>query len=515
MALLLGIDAGTTSLKAGLYDETGRRRAVAVEAYSLDTPEPDQVELDSEIYWQSAIRAVRRVLSEGRGRAADVEAMAVSSQGETIIPVAADGRPLRPAIVWLDNRASQEAADLATRFDGPTVYATTGIPAVIPTWPACKILWLRRHEPEVFGSAARFVLVSDFLMHRLTGRFVTDGGVQSTSLMYDIRSDRWWVEMLDTVGLTPDRLPELAGPGTVVGHLTTTAADALGLTTGVAVVAGGMDQGAGAVGVGNIGRGVVSESTGGALTIQASVDLPDADPTMRTPVYLHSARDEYLYCPVCPTGGMALTWFRDRFGQAEVASAGGAGAYALLDDLAATAPAGSAGLLLLPHLSGAFSPEYEPRARAVFFGFTLGHERAHFARAVLEAVAFMLRRNLELLASAGAGATEVRSHGGGARSELWNQIKADVCRLPIVTLQEDNAAILGDALLAAVATGAFANLSEASSAMVRPRARYEPNPLHATVYEDAYGRYVELFDVLRPMFETEPPAALGAQNPGG
>ncbi len=518
MALLLGVDAGTTALKAGLYDEAGRCLAAAVEEYALDTPSPDRVELAAETYWRAATNAVRRVLAEGRAGRDDVAAMAVSSQGETLVPVAADGRPLGPAIVWLDNRADREARELASRFDDGTVYATTGVPAVVPTWPACKMLWLRRNEPGLFASAARFLLVEDFLLHRLTGRFVTDGGIQSTSLVYDIRTGRWWGEMLEAVGIGPERLPELAGTGTVVGRLTPTAADALGLTSGIPVVAGGMDQGAGAVGVGNIGPGVISESTGGALTLQASVERSDGDPTRRTPVYVHSAPGGYLYCPVCPTGGMALTWFRDRFGGPEVARAAaeGGSAYELLTELAATAPAGSDGLVMLPHLSGAFSPEYEPRARGVFFGFTLGHERAHFARAVLEAVAFMLRRNLELLTDAGARAGEVRSHGGGARSSLWTQIKADVCRLPVVTLEGGDAAILGDAMLAGVATGVFRDLDEACRAMVRPRERYEPDPTSAGVYEEAYRRYLELFDVLRPLFIAEPPPAMAAgQEMGG
>ncbi|HEX8940721.1 MAG TPA: FGGY family carbohydrate kinase [Candidatus Limnocylindrales bacterium] len=517
MGLLLGLDAGTTSLKAGLYDESGAARAVAVEEYRLLTPSPDRVELDPARYWEAAGTAVRQAMATSGAGPADVTAMAVSSQGETLVAVAADGRPLGPAIVWLDNRADDEAAELAARFDPSEVYERTGVPAVVPTWPACKLLWLRRHEPERFGAAARFLLVEDLLLHRLTGRFVTEGGVQSTSLLYDIRRDAWWPAMLEAVGLEPERLPELARPGSVVGRLSGRAAAELGLAAGIPVVAGGMDQGAGAVGVGNVGSGLVSESTGGALTLQASVPRPDGDPSRQTPVYVHSAPEGYLYCPVCPTGGMALTWFRDRFGEDLVARsrAEGRSAYDLLTELAAAVPPGSDGLVMLPHLSGAFSPEYEPRARGVFFGFTLGHERGHFVRAVLEAVAFMLRRNLELLTVAGAEAVEIRSHGGGARSPLWNQVKADVCGLPVVTLEGADAAVLGDAMLAGVAVGAFRDLAEATEAMVRPAARYEPRPAAVAVYESSYRRYVELFDVLRPLFAADPsPAAVVGRGAG-
>jgi xylulokinase len=505
MGLLLGIDAGTTSLKVGVYDDDGSTLATAGEEYRLETPEADRAELDSDRYWDAAVSATARALEAAGRNGRDIEAIAVSSQGETIVPVDRRGDALGPAIVWLDNRARAEAAELAAAFDPAEVYAATGIPAIDPTWPATKILWWARHEPDLFASAARFLLVEDLLLHRLTGRFVTEGGVSCTSLLYDIRSHAWWPPMLDAVGIDAARLPEIASPGSVVGTLTSSAATVLGVSGDVRVVAGGMDQGAGAVGVGNIGPGIVSESTGGALTLQAAVDRSDGDLTGRTPVYVHSAPGRYLYCPVCPTGGMALTWFRDRFGDTEIARAAAEGrsAYDLLTELAATAPPGSDGLLLLPHLMGAFSPEYVPEARGVWFGFTLAHGKAHFVRAILEAIAYMLRRNLELLADAGATADEVHAHGGGARSALWCGIKADVTGLPVVTLEGEDAAVRGDAMLAGVAIGAFRDLEQARSAMVVSGRRFLPDPANREVYDTGYRRYRELFDALRPAFAAD------------
>lgn len=516
MGILLGVDAGTTSLKVGVFDPAGALLAVAGREYALDTPDAERAEIDPAVYWRSLVDAVREAVAVAGARPVDVTAIAVSSQGETVIPVDAAGGALGPAIVWLDNRAAVEAMELAARFDQPSTYAATGVPAIVPTWTACKLLWWRRHDRALFHGAARFLLVEDFLLHRLTGRFVSEGGVQCTSLLYDIRSGGWWQPMLDHLELTADRLPELARPGGVVGSLRPEAADALGLPSSVAVVAGGMDQGAGAVGVGNFGPGIVSESTGGALTLQASVDRPDGDASRQTPVYVHSAPGRYLYCPVCPTGGMVLTWFRDRFAAHEMARAAAEGrsAYDLLTELASVAPAGSDGLTMLPHLMGAFSPEYEPNARGVFYGFTLAHGRPHFVRAILEGVAFMLRRNLELLAGAGASAAEVHSHGGGARSELWCQIKADVTGLPVATMEGEDAALRGDAMLAGVATGAFANLDEASRAMVVPRRRYEPDTALRATYDGAYRRYLDLFEALRPLFAMASPAPIGQPDAG-
>lgn len=502
MSLLIGLDIGTTSVKAGVFEPSGRQLAAVGQEYRIDHPAPDRAEIDAETYWASSVVAVRRALGIAGVDTDRVAAIGVSSQGETVVPVGANGRALGPALVWLDNRALAEARELAERFGDAEVYDRTGVPSITPTWTACKLLWWRRHEPGMFAAARRFLLVEDFVIHRLSGRFVTEGGVQSTSLLYDIRRDGWWDAMLEAVGIGPERLPELVRPGAVVGTLSSEAAGALGLPPGVRVVAGGMDQGAGAVGVGNIGDGVVSESTGGALTLQASVDHHGGDPTRQTPVYVHSAPDRYLYCPVCPTGGMALTWFRDQFGAEEAARAAreGGNAYDLLTALAAGVPPGADGLTMLPHLMGAFSPEYEPEARGVFYGFTLHHGKPHFVRAVLEAVAFMLRRNLELLAGAGAQATQIRSHGGGSRSALWNQVKADACALPVITLEGDDAAVRGDAMIAGVAAGIFTDVSVACAAMVRVKDRYEPDLATRVAYEDAYGRYVRLFDALRPLF---------------
>jgi len=499
---LIGLDIGTTAVKAGLLGEDGRMVGVATEEYSLRHPAPDRAELDAGTYWTAAVSAIRRVLAAAGTDPATVVAIGVSSQGETVVPVDVHGQAVGPALVWLDNRALAEAREIERAFGGAAIYDATGVPAVVPTWTACKILWLRRHEPATFAAASRFLLVEDLVLHRLTGRFVSDGGVACTSLLYDIRAHGWWPPMLDAVGIGPERLPELIRPGDVAGTLWASAAEALGLSRSVRVVAGGMDQGAGAVGVGNVGSGVVSESTGGALTLQASVDRPDGDPSRQTPVYVHSAPDTYLYCPVCPTGGMALTWFRDGFGGEEIARAAaeGTSAYDLLTALAAEVPPGAEGLTMLPHLMGAFSPEYEPEARGAFYGLTLRHGKGHAVRAILEAVAFMLRRNLELLATAGAPALEVRSHGGGSRSDLWNRIKADACGIPVVTLEGEDAALRGDAMLAGVAAGVFADLDAATAIAVATKRRYDPDPAARADYDVAYARYLKLFDAVRPMF---------------
>jgi xylulokinase len=444
MSQLIGLDIGTTSVKVGIFDASGRQLVSVGREYALDHPAPDRAEVDATTYWSATIAAVGEALTAPGVERQAVRAVGVSSQGETVVAVDAEGRPIRPAIVWLDNRATDEARELGERFGDAAVYERTGVPTVNPTWTACKLLWLRRHEGAQFEGASRFLLVEDLLLHRLAGRFVTEGGVQSTSLLYDIGRHAWWPEMLDAIGVGPERLPELVAPGSVVGTLTTEAATALGLPADVLVVAGGMDQGR-RCGVGTSAAASSREhrrrpdAPGDRRAARRGRQRPDARLRPLGP-------DRYLYCPVCPTGGMALTWFRDQFGAEEVAQAmrEGGSAYDRLTAEAASVAPGAGGLTMLPHLMGAFSPEYEPAALGVFYGFTLHHGKAHFVRAVLEGVTFMLRRNLELLATAGAPASEIRSHGGGARSPVWNQIKADACGLPVVTLEGEDAAVRGE-----------------------------------------------------------------------
>ena len=504
MPLLLGIDIGTTSVKAGLFDIEGRCLSFGQRDYTLQTPAVDHVELDANTYWNETCMVVREILHSEGVVGQEILGICVSSQGETVIPVDIQGNPIYKAIVWLDNRAHSEAQQLNEQL-GIQVYNHTGIPEINPTWTACKLAWLRNNEPDIFKSAHKFLLVQDFIIHHLTGQFITEGAIACTTLLFDIVEHQWWPQALDCIGLEPKRLPTISKPGSVAGFLTQQAAEALGLATGIPVILGGMDQAVGAIGAGNIFPEMVSETTGGALVIQVTVSNPNIDPSGRVPVYIHSVPDQYLFAPVCDTGGLALQWFCNTFGAIErqQASREGVDVYDLLTRLAEEAPPGSDGLLMLPHLSGAFSPEYNPLARGVYYGFTLFHKKSHFTRAVLEAVAYMLRRNLELIAKTGIRAEELRATGGGASSRLWRQIKADVCQLPVVTLRFGDTAPLGDAMLAAVAVGLFSSLSEAVDAMVSTGERLEPIPENVALYEEAYQRYCQINDVLDPLFRRQ------------
>jgi xylulokinase len=320
-------------------------------------------------------------------------------------------------------------------------------------------------------------------------------------LYYDISRGCWWDAVLREIGIGENNLPRLVPPGEVIGNITAEASLQTGLPQSTKVVGGGMDQSVGAIGAGNIITGVVSETTGAALTIQVTIPSPDVDKHKIVPVYCHSIPGKFLFVPVCSTAGMAYKWFRDTFAEMEVEQAKkeNLDSYDLLSGLAANVPPGSDGLVMLPHLMGAYSPFPNPAARGSFTGFTLSHTRGHFARAILEGVAFLLKRNLEVLQDVGVEITEIRSTGGGARSPLWNQIKSNVCNLPVVTLQYEDTALLGDAILAGVAAGIFQSVEDGCAKMVALKNNIVPD-FQSTNYLEVYQRYCDLDQTLNDYF---------------
>jgi len=340
------------------------------------------------------------------------------------------------------------------------------------------------------------------LLYRLTGQTVTSQAQQTSSLLLDIQAHDWWPAMMEFVGVTPDLLGRLLKPGEPVGPLLSQAAEELGLTTRTLAVAGSMDQAIAALGAGETRPGLVVESTGGAMGIVATLDEPLFDPQRAIPCYLHAMPDTYCLLPWGHTAGMALKWFRDQFFdlEADAARQAGRDPYDDMTALAAQVPPGCDGLVALPHLEGAFCPEFNPNARAVFFGATLRHGRAHFIRALLESVAYMLKRDLDLLEGLGIPVETVTSLGGGARSPLWLQIKADVLQKPVQTVQVEEAACLGAAILGAVAAREYPNYTTAVTNMVRYNRVIQPDLSNQEVYRQRYEQYVELYSRLAPMF---------------
>jgi len=503
MSYLLGIDAGTTSMKVALFDVDGLLINSFTEEYQLETPVLDWVELDPDFYWQSCVRGIRAVIDSSGVASEKIKALAISSQGETLITLDKNGEPLRKAIVWLDNRSKEEAEAIAEKFGTKETYLKTGSPEIVPTWASTKIMWLRKNEPSVFENTYKFLLVEDFLIYKLTGKFIGSFALYTSSLLIDIIKRKYWEEMLEFLKIKPAQLPELRESAEVVKNVTDEAAQLTGLSTHTLVVTGGMDQPCGATGSGNIKPGIVTENTGASLNICATVSTPVFDPKQRIPVQCHILKNRYLLLPWCQTAGMVLKWFREGFcsdltKEAELKKQN---VYDMLTERASKIAPGSDGLIMLPHLAGAMCPEFNLNAKGVFFGVTLKHDKNHFVRAIMESIGYMLRSNIDILEEMGVEIAEVISTGGASKSALWNQIKSDILQKPIITLSQQESCCLGAAILAGVGSGVFETVEEASSRMVNRMDSFVSNDNSAHAYSQAYEKYLALYDSLEKLFE--------------
>ena len=470
MGKFLGIDIGTTSLKAAVFSETGERLALKTVDYTLITDsQTGFIEFDAEEY----IRMTKGVIDELSAECGEITAISVDTQGETIIFTDKDDKPLCNAIVWLDNRADKEALKITEKYGNELVYNVTGQSEIAAGWPASKVMWMRDNRPEIFSKIDKIFLLEDWVLYNLTGEFVTEPTIQSSSLYYDIVNRDWWDEMLGFIGIGREKLPKLVPTATKIGEY-----------NGIPVVSGMLDQIAGTIGAGVTSPDKISEMTGTIMAVCILTDkIPPYNPSSIVPCHMHALDGKYCLILCSSTAGMALKWYKNQF--CENLS------FKDIDAIAEKVSAGSDGLVMLPYFCGSSTPRYNPNVRAVFSGIDLSHTRAHFARAIMEAIAFNLRQNLE---SVGIDTIkELRITGGGASSPLWAGIKSNVVNKELSTLKEGETACLGSALCAAVGVGVYESLTAASDAVVKTAKTYKPTGVS---YDEAYRRYCELDNLI-------------------
>lgn len=499
--VILSVDLGTTSIKQALIDENGKIMAISTREYELLTPHVSWVECPEETYWEAFKSGLAELLETSGVRGESIAALGISAQGETLFFLDENMKPLRNAIVWMDNRAGAQAEAQRERFGDELCYRRTGQVQFDPCWPAAKVMWVRDNEPEVFKRTRKIVLIEDWLIYRLTGKLVSEGSLLCSTLYWDITTKTYWKDMLDFIGIDESYLPQILEPGTAVASVTPEAAARTGLSANTIVCTGALDQAAGAIGVGNIREGILSENIGAALAICAPMNTVRFDPNRVMPLHYFGIPDMYML-HTFTTGGMAVKWFRDAFCSEErtVAEASGRSAYGVMDDEAAQVAPGCDGLVALPHLGGSMAPDVDPNAKGAFAGFTLKHTKAHFCRAIMESIGYIIRRNIDALGDMGLKFDELRSLGGGSKSPVWNQIKADIIHTPLVTTHSREAACLGAAILAGTAVGIFPDVEGAVEAFVKQKERFEPDPENAGVYDRNYELYKRLFRELKGFF---------------
>ncbi len=494
---LLGLDVGTSGCKALLFSEDGTLVAHASREYPVDLPRPGWAEQDISRVWVLAQEAMGEVIA--RSGLTEVVAIGLSVHGEAITPVDRDGRPLRPTILGMDTRTGAQNDWLRERFGARALFERTGMPIhTVNTLP--KLLWIRDKEPDTWRAADRFLLVEDFLIERMTGEAVISQCLASRTQLVDLASGAWDPEILAELGLDPSRLARIEPSGTPVGSLSPQLTAALGLTRPPIVVTGGHDQACGALGVGLTSPGLASVSTGTAEVVEVALSSPVVSRPLfdgNISVYHHVVPGLFLAMTLNHSGGLALRWFRDALCEPHLAraSVSGTDAYDLiLED----APAGPTSLLVLPHFAGSGTPTFDTTSRGAFLGLTFATDRAELAKAILEGLTYELRMNLELLRDGGVVIDVLRAIGGGARSGMWLQLKADVTGIPVATPSVTEAAGLGAALLAGVGAGVFPSAATAAKGCLRIAETRQPDPVAHRSYDERYAIYRDLYAAVVP-----------------
>lgn len=492
----IGCDVGSQSLKGIMVDPSGAVVAQASAAYATEYPQPGWAQQDPADWRRALAHVVGRLREQCHVRPDEIRTLGLATQVDGLVAVDADAEALHPAIIWLDRRGAGQARAFrtATGLDTDEIRAITGL-NLDASHVAAKILWLRDTHPDIYEGAAGLLLPGSALVAWLTGESVVDHANASSTMLYDVTAQTWSGRMLEAADLDPRRLGQIHAASSVVGALTARAARELGLTTRTQVVVGTGDEHGASLGAGGIRPGIVIDITGTAEPVCVAAASPVIDATGLVETHGHADPRVWLVENPGFVSGGSVRWFLDTIG-AEGATATAMDAAAMAD----TRP-GTDGVTFLPTLSGATAPRWVDTARGVYAGLALNHGRAHLYRAVLEGCTFALRDIVDRLDAMGLAGEELRVVGGGARSPLWLQMKADVTARTVRVLTTDQATALGAAMLAAVGGGIFPDLDAAVDAMTALEpVTYEPDPSTAGAYADAYGRYRALFDAMEPSF---------------
>ena len=491
MAFVIGIDVSTTATKAVLIDETGAVRGVGAAEYGFEVPQPLWSEQEPSFWWDGAVAAIRSVLATTGTAGNDVAAIGLTGQMHGLVLLDEGNEVLRPAILWNDQRTAAECQAIRAAVGPERLIAITGNDA-LPGFTAPKLVWVRDHEPDVWRHIAHVLLPKDFVRLRLTGDHAVDKADGAGTILFDLAARDWSPEMLDVLGIDRRWLPETFEGPDVTGVVTAAAAEATGLRPGTPVVAGGGDQAANAVGLGAVEPGTPVLSLGTSGVVFAPTARPIIESGGRVHAFCHSVPDRWHLMSVMLSAAGSLRWYRDTVAPGV--------SYGDLTDAAADVAAGSDGLWFLPYLSGERSPHPDPLARGAFVGLTVGHDRRHLTRAVLEGVAFGLRDGLDLMVEAGMPVpARIRASGGGTASPVWRQILADVLDAEIATVATTEGAAYGAGILAAVGAGWFPAVGAATDAWVATTVVAAPGP-DAAVYHARHAGYRALYPALAPTF---------------
>ncbi len=492
MTYFIGIDTSTTATKALLIDADGKVLGVESNEYSFETPHPLWSEQSPILWWDATAASIRQVMDKTKLKPSAIKGIGLTGQMHGLVLLDEKGEVLRPSILWNDQRTAAQCDQIRQRLGKEKLIQITGNDA-LTGFTAPKILWVQETEPEIWQRARHILLPKDYVRYKLTGEFAIDCADGAGTILFDLKKRTWSPEVLKALGIPAETLPKTFEGTEVTGTLSPAAAKELGLPAGIPVFGGGGDQAAAAVGTGAVRAGVVSLSLGTSGVVFATTDGAAIEPEGRLHAFCHSVPGKWHFMGVMLSAAGSLRWHRDTF-------APGTNYDTLLAPATEIQP-GSDGLLFLPYLTGERTPHPDPLARGAFVGLTVRHSFPHLTRAVLEGVSFGLRDSFELMKNAGLKdiAHQVRVTGGGARSQLWRQILADVFNAEIVTVNSEEGAAYGAALLAATGSGVFSSVESACDATIQITGSTKPGK-DQPVYEKLYPLYRGLYPALKPTF---------------
>jgi xylulokinase len=498
--LLMGIDVGTQSTRVALLDLAGNLVASSSLGQELFTPYPGWAEQDPSIWWRNVVRNIRKILKNPSIPKERIAAIGVCGQMHGTVPLDKDGRLLSQAVqLWCDKRCAAQALSLVESQFVERAYQITGNPPVA-SWVGFKIQWLQEHHPDIYLKTWKFVIPKDYINFKLTGEAVMDPSEASGSYLMDSETVDWSDELLEIFGFNKSKLPKIVPSARIIGNVTQEAAMLTGLPQGIPVVAGGGDMLCMLLAAGITRPGYASDVTGTSGIFSVFTRRPVLDKRLMN---LHHVIPGWIPFGIIDSGGGSLKWFKDEFCQEEVRKAKRKriNVYDLLNELANQVDPGAEGLLFFPYLMGerTLGTAY---ARGVFFGLTPRSGKGYLVRAIMEGVTFELRRTLEIVEAAGYPVDRIVHNGGGAYSELWSQIKADIYQKPVITFENSEGGILGAAILAGVGIGIYEDPASGAEKILHTKKIFYPREAYLSRYDAQYQVYTDLHDKMQASFNT-------------
>lgn len=507
MPHLLGIDIGTSGTKTLICDGRGRVLATAMSPHDISSPKPGWSEQDPEQWWSATCKATKAALRKAKLKKTDIGAIGLSGQmhGSVFLGPDGDTKPLRPALLWNDQRTATQCDEIEKAAGGrKKLINMVGNPA-LNGFTAPKILWVRQHEPRVYAKTHHILLPKDYIRLCMTGEYATEVGDASGTLLLDVKKRKYNTKLLSLLDIDRALLADCHESHVVTGALHQRGAAALGLQEGTPVVGGSGDQPAGAIGNGIVRRGVVSATLGTSGVVFAHADTPTYDPQGRVHTMCAAVEGKWCVFGCMLSAGGSFQWFRNRLGPAEAASAAVRKnpdkLYASLIREAQQAPPGCEGLFFLPYLTGERCPHPDPDARGGWIGLTARHGRPELIRSLLEGVTFGMADAVQIMDGMGLNTKTVRLSGGGAKSAFWRQLQADVYGKTCAVINADEGPAYGVALLAGVGTDVWSSVPQACDAAIRETERFKPDRKLARRYAAHHAQYQRLYAALKDEFK--------------